>query len=80
MSKARVAELTQRLREAAKSQDPVARTVIELLKLSADAAKESLVGADGDDMLRHQGAVRSLNRLITELTTTPPSIAASETQ
>lgn len=73
-SKARAAELTQRLRDAARMQDPVARTTIDLVKLMYDAAKDSLVNASGDDMLRAQGEARMLKKLHTELTTVPPSI------
>lgn len=79
MSRNRIAELTQRLREAAKMQDPIAAAAVEVVKLSAEAAKESLVGADGNDMLRHQGAARQFAKLHTELTQTPPSIVAPET-
>lgn len=79
MSKGRITELAQKLREAAKLQDPVARAAIEMIQLARDAAKESLVGAEGDDMLRTQGAARHLAKLHTELTTTPPSLTPSET-
>lgn len=78
MSKARTAELAQKLREAAQMHDPSARAAIELVKLTCDGLKESLVGADGNDMLRAQGAVREFAKLLRELTTTPPSIRADQ--
>lgn len=74
MTKVRVAELTQRLRDAAKLQDPVASSAIELVKLVSDELKESLVDAVGDDMLRVQGAARRMAKLHKDLITTPPSI------
>lgn len=78
MSRNRITELAKQLREAAHLQDPTAKAAIELVKLSADMAKESLVSAAGDDMLRLQGAARHLTKLHTELTTTPPNITAPQ--
>ncbi len=75
MSKERILDLAKQLREAANVMDPIAKAVIELVKLSSDAAKESLVAADGNDMLRMQGAVRQLDKLHKELTTNPPQQA-----
>jgi N-acetylglucosamine kinase-like BadF-type ATPase len=72
--KENLSELAKKLREAAFTQDPIARAIIQLVKLSADEAKESLVSADGEDMYRLQGAVRHMMRLYRELTTEPPSI------
>lgn len=73
--------LAKVIREAAKVQlDPVAKAAIELVKLSGDMAKESLVGADGDDMLRHQGAARQLDKLYRELTQDPPQTRRQENQ
>ncbi len=69
-------ELAGRLREAAKLQDPIAKTVIDLVRLTVDELKDSLVMVDGDDMLRKQGAAREMARLYRELTVTPPSIQA----
>lgn len=80
MSKERVAELAKQLREAANAQDPAAKAAIELVKLCGDAAKESLVSADGNDMLRAQGAVRSFEKLHKELTTNPPQMRRQENQ
>lgn len=77
MSKSDLYETTKLLREAAQRQDPAARLTISLVRLLADAEKESLVTADGDDMLRRQGAVRSLEKLYKELTVVPPSITRS---
>lgn len=74
----RVLELAKQLREAAARQVPEARAVIELVRLSVDELKESLVSAAGDDMLRTQGAARQLQKLLKELTTEPPSIKAQE--
>lgn len=67
-------ELATRLREAARLQDPIAKTAVDLVRLSLDSLKESLVLVDGDDMLRKQGAARELQRLYKELTIAPPSI------
>lgn len=78
MSRDKVAELVSRLRDAARLQDPLAQAVIELVKLSGDMAKESLVSAEGDDMLRLQGAARHMTRLYKELTTQPPGSRAPE--
>lgn len=72
--RAKAAELATRLRDAAAQQDPVAKAAIELVQLTLVEAKESLVDAAGDDMLRVQGAARQLQRLYRELTTTPPTI------
>jgi hypothetical protein len=63
------------LRDAAFQQDPYAKACIDLVKLSLESVKESLVTADGDDMLRQQGAARHLTKLLAELTTKPPQIA-----
>lgn len=79
MSKARVAELVQRLRDAAKTQEPAAMAAVELVKLVGLVAQESLVSAEGDDMLRAQGAARTLAKLHTDLTRTPPNIAQEPT-
>lgn len=78
MSKERVAELAKQLREAANAQDPVAKAAIELVKIAGDSAKESLVSADGNDMLRSQGAVRAFEKLHKELTTNPPQMRRQE--
>lgn len=80
MSKDRIAEVVQRLRDAAKLQDPIAQAAVELVRLCSDKAKESLVSAEGDDMLRMQGEARALRKLHTDLTTTPPNIGAQETR
>lgn len=71
-------ELAGKVREAAKLHDPVAKTTVEIVKLCLDELKESLVTAEGDDMLRTQGAARQLEKLYRELTVTPPSIAPKE--
>lgn len=76
-AKERATELAKKLRDAAFAQDPTARAVIELLKLSVDEAKESLVSADGEDMLRVQGAARHMAKLYRELTVEPPTITKS---
>jgi hypothetical protein len=78
MSRDRITELASRLRDAARLQDPLAQAVIELVKLSGEGAKESLVTAEGDDMLRLQGAARHMAKLHKELTTQPPSVRAPE--
>jgi hypothetical protein len=77
MSKERITDLAKQLRDAARMQDPVARAAIELVKLSSDAAKESLVTAEGDGILRAQGEARAMARLHRELTTIPPSITSA---
>lgn len=78
MANPRVVELQQRLREAHTLHDPCARMAVELVKLTVEDLKDSLVGADGDDMLRLQGAVRVFRKLYNELTTTPPNIRPPE--
>lgn len=80
MAKDRVTELAGQIRDSAKLHDPIAKAAVELIKLSLDAAKESLVNADGEDMLRVQGAARHLAKLHKELTTIPPSITPGATQ
>lgn len=78
--KERKADLEKKLREAAQLQDPLAKAAIELVKLTGDSLKESLVNAAEEDMLRIQGAAREFARLHKELTTTPPSIVAPTNQ
>lgn len=70
----RAAELATRLRDAAKQQDPIAKSVVELVLLTFEEQKESLVEAVGDDMLRRQGAAQMLSKLYRELTIVPPTI------
>jgi hypothetical protein len=79
MTKAATTELTQRLRDLAKTQDPIAKAVIELIRLHMQAGKDALVSADGDAMLRTQGAVRAFEKLYTDLTKTPPNITETTT-
>lgn len=67
-------ERAERLRTAAKMQDPAAQSAIQFIELQIEDAKESLVAADGNDMLRLQGAVRHLEKMLKELTVTPPNI------
>lgn len=69
----RAVELAKRLRDAARMQDPTAQAAVDLVKLHMDTLKDSLVDADGDGMLRAQGAARYLGKLYRELTTTPPT-------
>jgi N-acetylglucosamine kinase-like BadF-type ATPase len=76
----RVAELLGNLREAARLHDPIARSVVEVVKLLADEAKESLVSAEGEDMLRLQGGARQLAKIYRELTITPPNIQPKSAQ
>lgn len=76
-NKERTAELVKKLREAAVLQDPLARAVVEMVKLSREEVKESLVSADGEDMYRLQGTARYLAKLYRELTTEPPTITKS---
>lgn len=72
--KDQLAELEKRVRDGAGLMDPVARATIELVKLSLDDAKESLVSATGDDMLRLQGKAQFLVKMLKNLTTAPPTI------
>lgn len=76
MAKARATELAAQIRDAARLLDPVARATIELVKLSLDETKDTLVSADGNDMLRLQGVARHLTKLHKDLTVVPPSISA----
>ena len=78
MSKERIAELVKQLREGAQQMDPASRAAVELVKLSGEAARESLVTAEGNDMLRMQGAARHLDKLHKDLTTNPPNIRRPE--
>lgn len=78
MSKPQISELTARLRDAAMLHDPVAMAAVELVRLTFEETKTSLVAATGDDMLRQQGAAQQLQRLHKELTTRPPSIKPTE--
>ena len=66
-------ELAKVVREAAQKQDPLARTIIELVKLTVDDFKESLVSAEGEDIHRLQGAAREFRKLLRELITDSPS-------
>jgi N-acetylglucosamine kinase-like BadF-type ATPase len=72
--KEQVTELAKRLREAAKLGDPTARAAVELVQLICDDLKEKLVEANGEDMLRLQGAARQFRKIHTELTKTPATI------
>lgn len=78
MSKTRISELTTKLRDAAMLQDPIAMAAAELLRLTLEEVKGTLVMSSGDDTLRHQGAAQQLQRLHKELTTRPPSIKPTE--
>lgn len=78
MSKERMADLVKLLREASSQMDPAARAAVELVKLAGEAAKESLVTADGNDMLRHQGAAQAYAKLHKDMTTNPPQLRRSE--
>lgn len=73
-SKAKVDELVGRIRDAAKLHDPIASAVVELVRLSHEDVKESLVSAEGNDIHRLQGAARHLQKLHRGLTITPPNI------
>lgn len=75
MSKSQVVELASLVREADRRHEPIAKTIIDLIKLSIDEAKESLVKADGNDIYRLQGAIQHMQKLHKELTVTPPSIS-----
>lgn len=70
----KVQELAGRLREAANLHDPHAAAIVELIRLSIEDIKESLVTAEGDDIHRFQGAARHLTKLHRELTISPPNI------
>lgn len=74
-TKEQLTELARQLREAGQQQDPIAQAAIRLIALVVTEQKDSLVSAEGDDMLRMQGAARRFTKLHTELTTTPPNIA-----
>lgn len=74
MARDKITELAQRLRDAARQQDPYALAVIDLMKLSVDRAKDGLVTAEGDGILRVQGEARGFAKLLRELTTVPPSM------
>lgn len=67
-------ELAGRLREQAKQGDPIAKAAVDLVGTIIADLKDGLVTAEGDDMLRMQGAARQFGKLYRELTVTPPSI------
>ncbi len=79
INRERVTELAAKLRDAAKLNEPIAMAAVELIKLTLDETKESLVDAVGDDMLRKQGVAQELKRLHRELTVAPPNIKAGAT-
>lgn len=74
MSKVQITDLTTRLRDAARLQDPIAGAAVELIRLVFEETKANLVMTTGDDTLRTQGAAQALQRLHKDLTTPPPSI------
>lgn len=76
--KDQIAAVSKRLRDAAKLQEPYALSTVQLLVLLAEEAKERLVTATGDELLREQGAARELRRIVRELTVEPPSIGPKE--
>lgn len=78
--KVRAMEQAKALREAAQLHDPMARGAVELLRLTVEDLKDRLVDADGNDMLRLQGAIRQFSRLHRELTVTPPAIKTNTAQ
>lgn len=61
------------IRDKALRADMTAREAIEMLKAHETEEIRRLVEADGDDMLRVQGGIRLLQKIIRELTTTPPT-------
>lgn len=63
-------EITEQLRQ---SLTPDARAVVQLIKLLHNDAKDSLVDAAGDDMLRMQGQAQHLKKLLQMLTVAPPN-------
>ena len=68
-SRGRLAELADSLRKSTAAE---AQMVVEMTRLLAEEARQALVSADGDDMLRAQGAARAFDRLHRQLTTAPP--------
>lgn len=77
-SKEQTTEIVAQLRAAANGQDHAARAAIKLIDLIVQDLKESLVRAEGEDMLRLQGAARHFSKLHKELTTEPPNIINQE--
>lgn len=73
-TKERRVALTKALREAAAKEEPLARMAIEMVKLSGDEAKESLVSAEGEDIHRLQGAARHMIALYRDLTRDPMNV------
>lgn len=76
--KERQTELAAQVREALGRQEPIAQSAVELVKLLVEEAKESLVSATGDDMLRIQGAAQRLQKLYRQLTINPPTARPKE--
>jgi hypothetical protein len=70
-------DLAKIIREA-RMQDPLARYTIDMIKAVLEDLKERLVDADGEDMIRLQGAVRQFKKLHNELTNDPMPINTKE--
>lgn len=73
-----ISEITEQLREHAQRQDPIARAVVKLFHLLREDAKERLVSAAENDMLRRQGEARAFDRVYHNLIHNPPSIKSGE--
>ena len=73
-TKERRQELAKAVREGARQLEPGARAAIELIGLLLAEAKDRLVAAPADEVMRAQGAAQQLQRLHHELTNTPASI------
>lgn len=76
--KAALQARANQIREAAQLGDPIALCAVAMVQAAIDDNKQRLVMADGDDMLRTQGAVRQLQSMYRELTRTPPGTGAKE--
>jgi hypothetical protein len=71
--------MKERLQELAKtvrqSGDASSVAIKQLLPLLIELAKDSLVEAEGTELMRLQGEVQALKRLLTSFTVEPVSIA-----
>lgn len=69
-TRSRLFEIQSTLRKAGTQE---AYIIIEMIGILVEEYRNTLVSADGNDMLRAQGAARAFEKLHRELTTLPPT-------
>jgi hypothetical protein len=74
-TKERLQELAKTVRQ---SNDASSASIKQLLPLLIEMAKDSLVEAEGVELMRLQGEVQALKRLLTSFTVEPVSIAPKQ--